>query len=257
MRKKRLNLQRRNPYQPTLNIQKEDRQINFNKTKMFNEQIITQIDKFNVTDINLNLIFSNHREKFRDGLKEMRRLPMAREVIGEQMLQTANDRQQHSRLNQRSVCRMLEDLAQIKVRLNNERNRTQRARLCWSSCDQTAKNQDPNSQDITQTQLARNGGVSTFNSGKHEMQTIKAIRQLLAWNVLGRIPTTTHYHYLYIPLYHEGVGNHKKDNQLDQVFSNEETIQLRLTDYKMVLAGLKIKYQDEDLKMTDNKERIV
>ncbi|KEJ82971.1 hypothetical protein OXYTRIMIC_265 [Oxytricha trifallax] len=59
----------------------------------------------------------------------------------------------------------------------------------------------------------------------------------------------------------EGVGTHSKGNQLDQVLSNAETVQwefdqLRFIDHKMALVRLKIKYQDNDLKMTD-KERTV
>ncbi|KEJ82788.1 hypothetical protein OXYTRIMIC_491 [Oxytricha trifallax] len=42
-----------------------------------------------------------------------------------------------------------------------------------------------NSEDIIQTQLARNGGVLTMNSGQYEMKTIKTLRQLLAWNMLN------------------------------------------------------------------------
>ncbi|KEJ82566.1 hypothetical protein OXYTRIMIC_040 [Oxytricha trifallax] len=59
----------------------------------------------------------------------------------------------------------------------------------------------------------------------------------------------------------EGVGTHSKGNQLDQIFSNVESIQweleqLRLTDQKFVLVSLKIKYQDDDLRLIDKEKTV-
>ncbi|KEJ82964.1 hypothetical protein OXYTRIMIC_648 [Oxytricha trifallax] len=57
----------------------------------------------------------------------------------------------------------------------------------------------------------------------------------------------------------QGVETHNKGNQLDQIFSNVETIswetyQLRLKDHKLIIAKLRIKYQDRDLKLSDKEK---
>ncbi|KEJ83059.1 hypothetical protein OXYTRIMIC_112 [Oxytricha trifallax] len=59
----------------------------------------------------------------------------------------------------------------------------------------------------------------------------------------------------------EGVETHKKGSQLDQIYSNVETInwetwQLRLTDHKLIQVNIRINFQDDDLKITDRERTI-
>ncbi|KEJ82730.1 hypothetical protein OXYTRIMIC_712 [Oxytricha trifallax] len=59
----------------------------------------------------------------------------------------------------------------------------------------------------------------------------------------------------------EGLETHSRGNQLDQIFSNAETIeqeldQLKLADHKLQQAKLKIKFHENDLKMTDREKTI-
>ncbi|KEJ82403.1 hypothetical protein OXYTRIMIC_806 [Oxytricha trifallax] len=59
----------------------------------------------------------------------------------------------------------------------------------------------------------------------------------------------------------EGVVTHTRGNQLDQIFSNVETVswetsQLSQTDHKLIQVKLKIKYQESDLKLSDRERTI-
>ncbi|KEJ82967.1 hypothetical protein OXYTRIMIC_243 [Oxytricha trifallax] len=58
-----------------------------------------------------------------------------------------------------------------------------------------------------------------------------------------------------------GVETHTKGNQLDQIFSNVETAswetcQLKQTDHKLVQVKLKIKFHENDFKLSDREQQI-